>query len=540
LTRGSGDGFSWANDPRPRGGDFRFTVPWFGPTWAPSSSDDTIDRVATAQILPQANVRGSSLTFVALAVNLAVTLPLAAILNIWQDEAYTLQTTSRDLGYAFHQAIGFEQNAPLYFLLLTVWRHFGDSIFFLRLPSVLCVAITVALVPALVRRYLPGVDAGLVTLVVALNPFAIWAALEMRVYALIILLSALALLTFFAAFLEERPNKFWYVGYAICVAVALYTQYYLGFLVAAQALTLLIYKRKAFVAFTLCGAAAALAFVPMLAIVPGQVQNFKSAFAPPSLLHAVIALAGILARYALPLSFPHAKIAYLVLTIGAAVAAFAARRAFTASGNGMIIVMTACGVALFAAGTYASGVHVLDRHAASLFLPCTLSAFAAFTFFRTPLQRRLILAWFCLVVAASSVSLVQTYAARAKPGDWIRVTSYIRHREMRNEPIVVFEAENALPFAHYYDGPNRVVAIPHGVDFRHYDVTRFVVGSDADLRDVMPQTQHVWLITAGGCTSANISFGCDALERFVAERYRVEQEATFHGSRVRLLRRNGT
>jgi hypothetical protein len=495
--------------------------------------------VTTAQKLPQANVRRPSLTFVALAMNLAVTLPLAFILNIWQDEAYTLQTTSRDLGYAFHQAISFEQNAPLYFLLLTVWRHFGDSIFFLRLPSVLCVAITVTLVPALARRYLPGVDAGFVTLVVALNPFAIWAALEMRVYALIILLSALLLLTFFAAFLEERPNKLSYVAYAACVTVALYTQYYLGFLVAAQALTLLVYKPKAFVPFALCGVAAAIAFVPMLAIVPAQVQNFKSAFAPPTLFHSVIALAGILARYAMPLSFPHAKIVYLVLVIGAVVAAFFARKTFTPSGNRLIIVMTACGFIFFAAGTYASGVHILDRHAASLFLPCILSAFAVFTFVRMPLQRRLALAWFCLVVAASLVSLVQAYAAGAKPGDWIRVTSYIRQRETPNEPIVVFEAENALPFAHYYDGPNRVVAIPRGVDFRRYDVTRFVIHTEADLRDVMPQTQHVWLITAGECASANIAFGCDALERFVAGRYRVEQEAAFYGSRVRLLRRKG-
>ena len=189
----------------------------------------------------------------ALGVNLVITVPLAGILNIWQDEAYTLETTSRGFGYAFTQAIGFEQNAPLYFVVMSVWRHAGDGIFFLRLFSVLCIAGTVLLLPGLARRYVPHVDGVLVAAVVACSPFVVWAAVELRVYALIVLMSALLLRTFFDAFMEENPGKGAAIAYAVCVAVALYTQYYLAFLVAAQGATLLFYNRRAILRYALAG-----------------------------------------------------------------------------------------------------------------------------------------------------------------------------------------------------------------------------------------------------------------------------------------------
>jgi hypothetical protein len=489
--------------------------------------------VVTAQRISL--VRTDVMAYIAVGVNLAITLPLAYVLNIWQDEAYTLQTTSRGLAYAFHQAIGFEQNAPLYFLLLTIWRHLSSGVFSLRLFSVVCVAIALALVPALVRRYVPKADAGLVTLAAACNPFAIWAAVEMRVYAMIVLVSALLLLACFDAFLADRPSRSAAVLYAICAAVALYTQYYLAFLIAAQAVTILVYRRRALLAFAIAAATAALAFAPMLAIVPAQVENFKGVFAKPSLVHSFAGLSGILARYVLPLPFPHAKLIYAGLGIAALLALVLARRLLT-PGNAPILLMTACCFAFFAAGTYVAGVHVLDRHAASLYLPAILSIFAVFTFLRPAPARRAAMAWLCLTLTFSLVSLAETYRALAKPGDWIRATAYLRAREGPHQPIVVFEAENALPFAYYYNGPNRIVAIPTAVNFREYDVSAFVIRSQGELQAAMPRATRIWLITAGECASANIVFGCDELERFVASHYRVESDAAFYGSRIRLLR----
>jgi hypothetical protein len=493
--------------------------------------------VTRAERLSSTAVRVPALAFAAVAVNLAITLPLAALLNIWQDEAYTLHTTGSGVGYAFAQAIGFEQNAPLYFVLLTAWRHFGDGIFHLRLFSVLCIAVTVLLMPGIARRYVPRVNPLLPTAVVACNPFVVWAAVEMRVYALIVVVSALLLLTFHDAFAKKSPSAAAAVGYAACVAVALYTQYYLAFLIAAQGISVAIYYRRSLLRFAFAAAAGALAFLPMLAIIPGQVQNFKDGFASPSLVRALVGLAGILLRYVLPLPVAHSKAFYAVIVAAIALLVLVVRPKPSGSGNAPILVTTACAVLLFAAGTYASGVHVLDRHAASLYLPSTICVFALFSYLPASPERRIAFVWSCLLVVLSVLVLGRTYWALAKPGDWPRVAAYIRAHETAGQPIAVFEAENALPLSFYYRGRNRVVPIPHGIDFRRYRVGRFVIHDDAELMATMPPERQLWLVTAGNCTSANVQFGCVALERFVARCYRVDSDAQFFGSEVRRLER---
>jgi len=393
----------------------------------------------------------------------------------------------------------------------------------------------VGLVPLLCRRYLPNSNATLVTAVVAFNPFIIYAAVDLRAYGLIILLSALLLLTYYDAFVSESPALGPAAAYAFCVAAALYTQYYLAFLIAAQGITLLLFHRRAFWRFLLAGAIGAAAFAPIVAMVPGQVQNFKEGFAAPSLPHTLAVLGGILFRYVLPLPFAHAKLVYAGLAVAGAVALFILRPSLRATGNAPIVVMTACAAILFAAGAYAGGVHILDRHAASLYVPVTLSVFALIASLPAESRARVGLWWCVAVVLLSLASLGRTYASGANSGDWIRVTRYLEGNERPGEPIAVFEAENALPLQYYYRGPNRIVAIPEAVDYHRYDVTAFVVRNAKQLESAMPRQGRSWLVTAGACNSANVAFGCTTLERYVCEHYRVDSDVEFHGSRVRRL-----
>ncbi len=493
--------------------------------------------MTAADRLSSIGVRRLPLAITAAVVCVLVTFPLAAYLNIWQDEAYTLQTTSRDVAYAVHQSLAFEQNAPLYFVLIVLLRHITSSVLFLRCFSIACAAVTIALVPALTRRYLPSVNPAITTFATAWNPFLIWAAVEMRVYALVVLLSALLLLSFYDAFLARRRSIGAVIFYAACAVVALYTQYYLAFLIAAQGFALLAYRRDALVSFLIVDAAVAIAFSPMVFVVPGQVQNFDGGFAAPaSPFHSLAFLCRILLRFVLPILLQHATAIYLALAAIGAVAAILGRRAFRRSGDGMLPFITICAVFLFALGAYAARVHILTRHAAFMYVPAILSVFGLLTFLRPKLARRASYAWFVIALALSTLAVAQTYAPLAKPGDWQRATAYLQSHERSREPIVIFEAENALPFAYYYHGPNRVVAIPEAVNFQRYDVTRFVVHNEVELRARVPRSREIWLITAGECTSANIAFGCPVVDRFFASRYKTLSDRHFYGSRVRLLR----
>ena len=57
-----------------------------------------------------------------------LSLTLSYFLNIRFDEAFTLDTTAHGVVYAFKQAIKFEQQAPLYFVALSLWRNIDSSI----------------------------------------------------------------------------------------------------------------------------------------------------------------------------------------------------------------------------------------------------------------------------------------------------------------------------------------------------------------------------------------------------------------------------
>jgi hypothetical protein len=485
------------------------------------------------------------MTAVAVAINLAITLPLAYLLNVWQDDAYTLNTTGRDLSYALHQAIFFEQNAPLYFLLMTVWRHINDSYFFARLFSVLCAAATIYLIPKIARRYVPNVSPAWITFSIALNPFLIWAALEIRLYAFVILISALLLVTFYDAFIAQARSPRAAIAYGTICVVALYTQYYLAFLILAQGFVLLVEHRRALVTYFCVGLAVAVAFLPMAFVLPAQLANFRGSFAVPTTpLQPAKVLAEILLRYVLPLeTFAHYRILYGAAIAAALLCAVLLFRVRQRANMTLPIMTLACFV-IFSLAIYASKEHVLNRHAAMLFVPVVLSVYAVFGLLREPARTRGVAIWTALVILCSVATLFNVYRPMAKPGDWARVTSYIAGQEHPNQPIVIFQAENEVPFAYYYRGPNKIIAVPAAVDFGAYNVDRFVLRDEAQVSTALSQApgQHdsVWLITAGECSSLNINFGCDTLEHFVAHNYIVDSERDFFGAKVRLLRRKGT
>ena len=464
------------------------------------------------------------------------------MLNVWQDEAYTIHSAAGGAAYAFHEALAFEQNAPLYFVVMSFWQAVNSSPFFLRLFSIACIAVTVLLMPALCRRFAPAVDSRWVTAAVALNPFAIWCALEIRVYALVVLLSALLLLTFYDAFLTDRASRRSWVAYGLLCVAALYTQYYLAFLIAAQGVYVLAARRGALLRYAAAAAAAGLLFAPLLAAVPGQMANFRSIFtAPSSPLAAAATLASIVLRYLIPTdAIPHAPVFYAVLVAAGIVFAIVARRYIVRGTSGALAVVCVTAFLLFALALYLTHEHVLNRHAASLFVPFEIGLFALCGSLREPIRGRAVSAIGAGVIALSLLALFFNYRHLAKPGDWVRVTAYLEQHERPGEPIAVFQAENALPLAYYYRGPNRIAAIPHAVDFKRYDVSAFVVRSTHDLQASMPREKIFWLISAGECRSANVEFGCPVLEKYVGAHYKTLMDTSFFGSRVRLLQTLGT
>ncbi len=151
-------------------------------------------------------------------LHLIITIPLAFNLNVWVDEASTLYNTQQGFIHTFQNVFHTEKQAPLYFLLLSLWRDIDDSFFFARLFSIICSCLAIKFFFDLAKSFFNQKQAILITTFFALHPFLIWISLEIRLYTMIVLLAVLLLKFFFEGYLnrrdaEERADNFCCFGY---------------------------------------------------------------------------------------------------------------------------------------------------------------------------------------------------------------------------------------------------------------------------------------------------------------------------------------
>ncbi len=492
----------------------------------------------------RANFRSASLSAVPLLIvlHLGLTLYLAYCLNVWLDEAYTLHTTGKGLTNGFYQALYFELQPPLYFVLLSLWRKLDSGIFFARLPSMLCTALTIKVVADLSRRFLKEVNPLWVIACVASSPFMIWAAVEIRAYAFVILLSGLLLRFFFDGFLEESPrsnSRWWYVLVSI---LALYTQYYLGFLLVANGCALLLLRRWRSLAVYLAGMGlVAICFAPMVNTVLYQVSNHVTGFSDTlSILNSAGSVYWIAQDYLLPAGWVPYLIRRWLLRLGfvalLALILTKYRRRITADRIAIWTIALTLTLCLIAIQRLTADGLVEERHTAALFLPITL---AAFSFVSVVAQRKLILAWVFLVLVFNVTTLYSRYATMAKSGDWTRVAAYISTYEKPGQPVLVFHAASVLPLAQHYEGRNSLVGIPNESALESVSGLRRPVDAQqiAEAVKHVSESAEVWLVTDWTRGFSGDEIDDPILKEYVLRNYSVEEETTFYQSKVFLLRR---
>ena len=158
--------------------------------------------------------------------------------SYWLDEAQAVHELHLSFGAMLHAWSSFEWNPPLYLLIAWPWaKLFGTGEFGLRALSAL---LGTAVVPLL---YLAGRElisrrAGLVAAALAaVNPFLIDYSQQAREYALLLVLCTASVLFFARAWRRPRGTRE-LVWWAVISILALLTQYYAGFLVAAEGVAL--------------------------------------------------------------------------------------------------------------------------------------------------------------------------------------------------------------------------------------------------------------------------------------------------------------
>jgi hypothetical protein len=482
--------------------------------------------------------------FPLLALHLCLTLPLAWELNTWIDEASSLETTRHGVGHAASRAVTYELQAPLYFASLAAWRMLDGSIFHARLFSVIAAALALWAVAGAARRYLPMIHPGWVVALVAFNPFTVWAATEIRVYALTLLLGALLLRLFYDGYVSDSPSPWARRGYALVALVALYTYYYLGFLLLAHGAALVALRRwRAARDFLLWMAAVGAGFTPLLAMIPGQMTGHTGEAGRQSLSAGLRLLSWRVQEQLLPVGWPSLEAGRrgALCGLGLLALALAWRRGRQLAARANVVIWASAAVAascLLAAYVFTSASFLEARHTTVLFLPLTLGVCALVA---QAGRRSVFAGWVIVALCFSAASLAATYKRPAKTGDWKRVAAYLMSAEERGQPILVFQPISAAPLAHYYAGVNRVVPVPQPEQFQTFNSTDSLLTGEAQLHRLLAETpgggEVVWLVTDDMCRSVNLDLNCGVLESFVGRHYDVVASRAFFRSKVRLLRR---
>jgi hypothetical protein len=473
----------------------------------------------------------------------ALTVGLALYLSIWQDEAYSMYTSSTDFVSALRKGLTFEAQAPLYFGVLELWRTINGSVFFARLLSIAFSCATLAYAWHFARRYIRGVAPEVVLAFVALNPFLIWAAVEIRPYPAAIALSTALLYYLFRGWVDDDDDGARLQARAAFVLVAIlgaYTQYYLVNLVAAGAVAvLLLGRRDKIVSYLVASSIVAFALVPLLFIVPSQLRAYSGPVTV-QLPGYVIVLA--LFQYLFPHDMiggwahrPKANAAYFtcILLVGALL-----WRQLSSVGKTARLLLAITIPLTVSFGLFIGVAHIpvnFPRQTAVLFAPTLFMAAALIGDVR-PKRRPLILQTYAAVyVALALLSLWMNYRDLAKVGDWARVGEFLNTHVSAPDAVAVFDSEVQLPLRYYFTS-HALTSIPRPLSLERFDEGLFVIHDEREvarsLDGVRKSHTRVWLVMNDLCTALPKYYGCTYLDTYVAKYFKTVDRSTFNRSSV--------
>jgi hypothetical protein len=163
--------------------------------------------------------------------------------SYWYDEAHTVWLLHYSLGGMFARLGGTETSPPLYFVLAWLWSHiFGYGEAGLRSLSAVAGVATVPVAYGVGRKLVSARTGMIAALLVASNPLLVWYSQEARSYALLVLLTAVALLAF--AHLQAEVRAQWAAIWAMAAILALATHYYAALVIVPQGVWLFIHHRR--------------------------------------------------------------------------------------------------------------------------------------------------------------------------------------------------------------------------------------------------------------------------------------------------------
>lgn len=428
----------------------------------------------------------------------------------------------------------------------------SSSIIWSRLLSIIFSLIAIKIFTDFSRKLFSRDEHLLVSSFFALHPFLIWTSLEIRCYSLVILLAVLLLKFFWKAFIEEERNAKNLFVFGATALTAIYTQYYLGFMIAAEFLALLFTKRfNAARYFILSVLPVGFAILPLLGIIAKQFEANSGGYeSSRSGLEGARLIWNHLLTHFLPTELSAGDEPSLASVLRKWLIRFTAvfvflqlfRTKFRLIDDSLKVsgvIISSLAILLFATYFLVGETYMALRHTALLLAP--MAIFGGLLILRL-VPKKVWIGIAVIYLISFCYSYKTAYPELAKRGDWIRVAGFIRSMETPNQPIVVFRAHDALTLKYQYKGANKILPDEKFLDWwREEDSLGNENARRSEISFVVSEipkdAKEIWLATEGSCQEETTRNSCRPLENFVEENYTVIEDKYFYRERIRLLRK---
>ncbi|MFI5185142.1 MAG: glycosyltransferase family 39 protein [Chitinophagales bacterium] len=457
-------------------------------------------------------------------------------LNVSVDEIFSLNTTSGGLSGAIKLAYNSEGQPPVYFALLSLWRYINSDILFTRLFSVLFIVLSAYIFYRLIRLISKPDYIGWLMLVFLLNPFTIWAATEIRLYAFLLFLSLTSLFFFFRFYLEGKNRYLFF--FVLIGIVGIFTQYLYVFLFFALGFALLLFKGwKTFFKFCLISLpAAALFLVNYLSTSDpmkyAQVNSLSTTLSErfSTVLHSPQNL--ILVMNQVPFGRALRLVItgiFIVLAVYAYLKWYKERKTTRQPSfevMNVVLMSSFSLVALFSIFFSFTAVDYHEKYIASAF-PFLILVVLLFEIF-PPVTAKVIFGAIALFYVSVLFSI---YRYPVKDYDNRSLAKYITSIEDKGEPIFFYQKTLSLPFKIYYTGNNPVVPIPDDVAFdsTYFSKIKDTVELRRSIERIKTDSPTILLITDRNEAAFKENEDVKILNTYLAEHYNVALDTFYHG-----------
>lgn len=461
---------------------------------------------------------------------------------LWTDEGYTMLTTSHSLKDIVPIALKFELQPPIYFLLAKVWRLIIDSVFWLRLLSIIITCFSIIYFEKLVRL-ITDKHVLTFTLLFALNPATIWVSLEIRSYGLMALMAILLLYFFYKYYLFVESTKLKQrIIYALLAILGVWTNYYLVLLLVANFIVLLFTRDKkkifGYLVDMIVPALTTLLFIPFMSL---QLDSYTNNSDKVKGIKEIILF--IYTRFEEFLYTPrhfNVFLRYIIRIIFLFMIAFKIKSLFqTKSKLSKYIYfhLLAITIILIVFVPFVNKNMIKFRH--TLFILPILQI--GFFFIISQYRRSLASIVFIGIGIIYLLNAYKIYLDTMNENGIITGVNIIESKEQKGENIVIYRNELDLIFRNYYTGKNRVEVMPFRITVdKTYNHDLWNIESEEDIHKFFKSKKlsaPFWIMTDTQYTNIfGVDYNYDLVDKYIDKEYQTELDTIFNdGIRLRKI-----